>query len=188
MGLKLNASSLIEFRSVCTWWQWCVFFCRRVWTVALVTMQTISGGINIMLTTSKVCVIVARCERTLHSKYSVRDLHWHKSFFLVSFHWVNVAVVAVPSSSSSSRASTSPAAGAQVIVAAVAAAEEQRGPEQRDEGEHRDQYPRSDDPTPASVWNHKRKKINLNRSICYKSAKAMSPNFMGTPKQWISGL
>ena len=72
---------------------------------------------------------------------------------------MDVTVVAVPPSSSSSRASASPAAGAQVIVAAVAAAEEQRGPEQRDEGEHRNQYPRGDDPTPASVWNHKREKM-----------------------------
>ena len=101
---------------------------------------------------------------------------------------MNVTVVAVPSSSPPSRASASPAAGAQVVVAAVAAAEEERRPQQRDESEYRDQYPRGDDPTPASVWNHKRKKNNLNTSTYHKSAKALSPNSMGTPRQWISGL
>ena len=34
------------------------FFCRHVWTVTLVTMQPISDD---MLTTSKICVAVAKC-------------------------------------------------------------------------------------------------------------------------------
>ena len=38
------------------------FSCRHVRTVSLVTMQPISGD---MLTTSKICVAVAKCERAL---------------------------------------------------------------------------------------------------------------------------
>ena len=43
------------------------FFCRHVRTVTLVTMQPISDD---MLTTSKICVAVAKCERALTAKLS----------------------------------------------------------------------------------------------------------------------
>ena len=43
------------------------FFCRYVRTVTLVTMQPISDD---MLTTSKICVAVGKCERALTLIYS----------------------------------------------------------------------------------------------------------------------
>ena len=39
-----------------------VFSCRHVWTVTLMTMKPISDD---MVTTSKICVVVAKCERAL---------------------------------------------------------------------------------------------------------------------------
>ena len=49
-------------RPVHTWRQQCVFFRRHVRTVTLMTMQPISDD---MVTTSKICVIVAKCEWAL---------------------------------------------------------------------------------------------------------------------------
>ena len=54
---------LKESGPVQTWQQRCVFFlCRHVRTGTLMTMQSTS---NDMVTTSKICVIVAKCERAL---------------------------------------------------------------------------------------------------------------------------
>ena len=47
------------------------FFCRHVRTVILMTMQPISDD---MVTTSKVCVIVAKRERTLISTLNMRNI------------------------------------------------------------------------------------------------------------------
>ena len=43
----------------------CVFFCQRVQTVTMVTMKHISDNTKIMKTTSKICLVVAKCEWTL---------------------------------------------------------------------------------------------------------------------------
>ena len=50
-----------------TWRQRCVFLCRHVRTVTLVTMQPISDD---MVTTSKICVGVAKCEWTLTMSFT----------------------------------------------------------------------------------------------------------------------
>ena len=60
------------------------FFCRHVWTDTLVTMRPISDD---MLTTSKICVAVAKWERALRVK---KKTLWHlkpKSQTRMIFAW-----------------------------------------------------------------------------------------------------
>ena len=47
------------------------FFCRHVQTVILMTMQPISDD---MVTMSKICVVVAKCERALIETMQVLNL------------------------------------------------------------------------------------------------------------------
>ena len=46
-----------------TWRHRCIFSCRHMRTVTLVTIQAISD--DIMLITSKICVVVVKCEQVL---------------------------------------------------------------------------------------------------------------------------
>ena len=61
-----------------------VFFCRYVPTVTLVTIETISDDIKNMLTTSKIPVVAAKCERTLkfwkRAPSPSKFLHFHAVF------------------------------------------------------------------------------------------------------------
>ena len=54
--------SLTDLGPVRTWRQRCVFLCRHVRTVTLMTMQPISDD---MVRTSKICVVIVKCERAL---------------------------------------------------------------------------------------------------------------------------
>ena len=54
-----------------TWRQRCAFFGHHVWAVTLMTMQPISDD---MVSTSKICVIVAKCERALISDYFCTEI------------------------------------------------------------------------------------------------------------------
>ena len=54
------------------------FFCRHVQTVILVTMQRFSVD---MLTTSEICIVVAKCEWALRLK-SLRFVHGETGFVL----------------------------------------------------------------------------------------------------------
>ena len=49
------------------------FFCRHVQTVTLVTMQPISDNIKMMLKISILCVIVAKCKRTLRRRQTSKS-------------------------------------------------------------------------------------------------------------------
>ena len=60
ISLRTQCRKGVRSHLTTTW-----FFCRHVRTVTLVTMQHICDGIKNMLTTTTICVVVAKCERTL---------------------------------------------------------------------------------------------------------------------------